>query len=333
MNERPPIGTMTILAIYGIVFVGFKLHDPTWARLIDAGVVEPGRVAGGEYWRLVSAAFVHIGLLHLAFNAYFLWRVGPILEHAIGLERFLLVYFVSGIAGNAAIALLYDPLFVAGGGSTSLFGMLGALLAMVLRRERSYRSFFANRAGTELIMLILANLVIGWLMPMISNTGHVGGLLGGFGITFCWLALPDAGGRPQKPALALRAGALALFVVFTFMACRPFPRCWFQAREFWHTQDADRAARIRAGLIHRGIDPAGLDFLAFAKLARTRPLSNEELRRFVTLTQRTDRIGTGLMQIGLDPPPWNGFLSAMQSHDPDVDRTIPIAPWAEQEAR
>jgi membrane associated rhomboid family serine protease len=134
-------------------------------------------VAHGEWWRLVTAAFLHYGIFHLAVNMYSLWFVGQTLEHALGRGRYLLLYLVSGIAGSAG-ALLLSPNGLTAGASGAIFGILGAALIM----ERRGSMVFGGQALT----LIVINLVITFLIPGISIGGHLGGLVGG---ALCMLAI------------------------------------------------------------------------------------------------------------------------------------------------
>ena len=143
------------------------------------GVLWGPFVADGEWWRLVTAMFLHANILHLAVNMYSLYYVGSILEHVIGRWRFLLLYFASGVAGSAG-ALVWSPSQPTVGASGAIFGVLGALF--VLERRGTIAS------GGQIAMLIVINLVITFtLSSFISVGGHVGGLIGG--IALMWLLL------------------------------------------------------------------------------------------------------------------------------------------------
>jgi membrane associated rhomboid family serine protease len=135
-------------------------------------------VANGEWWRLLSAAFLHANFLHLGLNMLFLWWIGGPVEEAIGRARFALLYVVSGLAGSAG-ALLFghyglfgtDPGTHTVGASGALFGILGA--AFVFERQRLYV------LGGGAMATILINLAFGFVVTGISIGGHVGGLVGG----------------------------------------------------------------------------------------------------------------------------------------------------------
>ena len=129
-----------------------------------------GGLADGEWWRLITAAFLHGNLIHLGMNMFVLWIVGAPVEQAIGRGRFLALYLVSGLAGSAGVVLL-DPNVPTVGASGAIFGILGA--ALVLESQRSYV------LGGQAFGLIAINLVLTFAIPNISIGGHLGGLVGG----------------------------------------------------------------------------------------------------------------------------------------------------------
>ncbi len=135
------------------------------------GVLYGPYVADGEYWRLITSGFLHSGLLHIAFNMYFLYFLGSLLEPSIGKLRFGIIYFVSLVGGSFG-ALLFSPNAFTVGASGAVFGLLGAgILAMRARGIDPMQSGL----GVTLVL----NLGITFLIPGISIGGHVGGLLAG----------------------------------------------------------------------------------------------------------------------------------------------------------
>jgi membrane associated rhomboid family serine protease len=128
-------------------------------------------VANGDWWRLITAAFLHYGPLHLLMNMLVLWFVGGPIEQAMGRLRYLLLYLVSGLAGSAG-ALLVNTSTVTVGASGAIFGLFGALL--VLEYQHTGRL-----VGGPAFTLIAINLVFTFAIPGISWGGHLGGLVGG----------------------------------------------------------------------------------------------------------------------------------------------------------
>ena len=128
-------------------------------------------VADGEWWRIVSAGFLHSGLLHIAFNMYFLYFLGTLMEPSIGKLRFGIIYFVSLIGGSFG-ALLVSPDAVTVGASGAVFGSMGA--AILAMRARGI-----DPMQSGLGITLLLNLGITFLIPGISIGGHLGGLFAG----------------------------------------------------------------------------------------------------------------------------------------------------------
>ena len=142
-----------------------------------------GAVNNGEYWRILTAGFLHDGPIHLLFNMVGLWILGGMLEPAVGRLRFGVIYFVSLLAGSFG-ALLLDPDKLTVGASGAVFGLMGA--AVVVMRNRGI-----NPMESGLAVWIGLNLLITFTIPSISIGGHIGGLLGGAAAAALMFELPD----------------------------------------------------------------------------------------------------------------------------------------------
>lgn len=141
----------------------------------------------GQFWRLITPVFLHGSFLHIAFNMYALFSIGPSLEKHYGHNRFLILYFLAGFAGNVFSFLFTKNASL--GASTAVFGLVAAEVVFIYRN----RFLFGERSSrilTNLGLIIVVNLVLG-LSPGIDNWGHLGGLLGGF--AFAWFAGPLLG--------------------------------------------------------------------------------------------------------------------------------------------
>jgi membrane associated rhomboid family serine protease len=138
--------------------------------IFENGALYGPLVADGEWWRLISAAFLHYGFVHLGMNMLALWWFGPPLEAALGASRFLLLYVAAGLAGSAG-ALLLSPDAVTVGASGAIYGVFGAIL--VLERQGTYVF------GGSVIPLLVLNFAFTLFIPGISKGGHLGGFLGG----------------------------------------------------------------------------------------------------------------------------------------------------------
>jgi membrane associated rhomboid family serine protease len=145
-----------------------------WALIGQATVFPSGEqigVAEGEWWRLITSAFLHGSILHLGFNMLMLYWIGGPIEEAIGRARFLILYLVSGLAGAAGALLFTDANSITVGASGAIFGLLGA--ALVFERQRTMV------LGGSALSIIVVNLVLTFAVPNISIGGHIGGLIGG----------------------------------------------------------------------------------------------------------------------------------------------------------
>jgi len=138
----------------------------------------------GQIWRLITPVFLHGSILHLGFNMYALYILGPGLERFYGHWRFIGLYFLSGFAGNV-MSFLFSPA-PALGASSAIFGLLGAQGVFLYQNKGMYGRP-AQRALINLVVIAVINLIIG-LQPGIDNWGHIGGLIAG--TLYAWFAGP-----------------------------------------------------------------------------------------------------------------------------------------------
>jgi hypothetical protein len=145
-----------------------------------------------------------------------------LLERSIGSVRFAVVYVVTAIAGGVAGCWAMDPLIPLVGGSGALFGMMGALLGLLARSGRHSGDFFGNYAARSLMSNIVANLVLGFLIPNVSNAAHIGGMVAGFLLVLVFL---DPGRRgPSRKLHWWRATLAALFAAMLLQTLLPVTR-------------------------------------------------------------------------------------------------------------
>ena len=218
--EAPATVGLVILSvlIYMItVYQGAGVGTPG-GELFDWGKLVGGEVAGGDWWRLASAMFLHGSLLHLAFNMFALWIVGTAIEPALGTARYLLVYVVSGLAGSAGALLLpivnagggfviaYDPEKATVGASGAIYGLFGALLVL----EYVATGTLAGQA----MALIVLNLALSFVIPGISIGGHIGGLVGGIVATYAIVGTRNARAAALGPAIAVLVGVASVVLAY-----------------------------------------------------------------------------------------------------------------------
>lgn len=145
--------------------------------LVRVGAQVNSLVAQGEFWRLLAAMFLHIGLMHIAFNAWALFSLGRDVEAFYGTTRFAVIYFVAGLAGNIAYYLL-GPDGLSAGASGAVFGLIGAETAFFLANRGLFGKFGRERLS-NLAVLIGINLMFGFTVQGINNFAHLGGLVSG----------------------------------------------------------------------------------------------------------------------------------------------------------
>jgi membrane associated rhomboid family serine protease len=180
------------------------------APLFQQWALEPGEVYDGEWWRVLTSGFLHIGPIHLLFNMWALWVLGRDMEIVLGRVRFLAVYLVALLGGAAAVMVFYLPHQQVAGASGAVFGLMGGL-AVVLRRMRV-------PAG-QVIGLIAVNVVISVVIPGISLIGHLGGLVVGAAATAALVYAP-ARSRTVVQAVAMAGMALLLLLLIAVTGMR-----------------------------------------------------------------------------------------------------------------
>ncbi len=173
-------------------------------------------VSQGEWYRLITSAFLHASVIHIAFNMLMLWWFGQALEGALGRARFLGVYFVSALAGSAGALLLSGEFVNTVGASGAVFGILGA--GLVLERRQVY--VFGGGA----LFIVILNIAFSFAVANISIGGHLGGLAGG---VLAMLALSVAGrhpvyGRMDPLAVLMLLGIAAGSVLVAYMRVRGY---------------------------------------------------------------------------------------------------------------
>ncbi len=203
--------TVALVALNVVVYLitvyqGAGINNPGGSVANDGALQGAAIDLNGDWYRLVTAMFLHAGILHIAFNMLALYWLGTIVEQALGTWRFVLVYFVSGLAGSAGALLLTGPFAVTVGASGAIFGIMGALLVL----EYVATGSFAGQAMT----LIVLNLALTFAIPNISVGGHLGGLVGGVLATFALAHFRHARPRWIGPALVVAVGVASLLVAY-----------------------------------------------------------------------------------------------------------------------
>ena len=241
-----PVVTYAIIAICAALFLadaalsqganlGGGLLGGGVGPLGDEHLINAGAVAQGKWWRIITSAFFHLGLIHIAFNMYVLFMYGAVVERMYGPVEYAAIYLLCA-AGGSVLTILVDPFQFAAGASGAIFGLVG-LLFVVSRRHhavlgREARMVVAG-VGSYLVFLLLFTFIV----PNISWTGHLGGLIVGVALGFL---LPPTGvatlggmwrsptgerlqgAMPRPLRVAVYAGVAVLLVIGSYFAVDRF---------------------------------------------------------------------------------------------------------------
>jgi membrane associated rhomboid family serine protease len=220
MRRGEPIVTWALIGANVLVYLvtvaqGFGINNPG-GKLFNDWLLYGPAVAQGDWWRLITAAFLHANIAHIALNMLAIgWLGGPV-ERYVGHLRYLGIYIVSGLAGSAG-ALVVTPNAQTVGASGAVFGILGALLIIEYQQTGSI-------AG-QAFSLIVLNLVFSFTFSGISVGGHIGGLIGGIA---SMLALSRFGrthasyGRPGLVGVAALIGVGVVSVAIALWTVRGY---------------------------------------------------------------------------------------------------------------
>ncbi len=213
--------TFTIVGLCITVFVlmvatGVSPIAPSIKSLLQWGADYGPKTLHGQFWRLFTCMFIHIGVIHLLCNLWAFLSVGPLVERLVGNVSFLLVYLWSGLLGSLT-SLYYEPNLVSAGASGAIFGVYGAFGAILLLRRSTIPSAVLTHLRSSTIAFVGYNLIYGFITPQVDVAAHLGGLVTGFG---CGLALAQplgvqaAAQRRYRNLLVGAGGALVVVGAF-----------------------------------------------------------------------------------------------------------------------
>jgi len=180
-QRRLPRLTLVLVGINVLIFVLQTIAggstDPE--VLIKFGAYsQPLILYHGEYWRILTHIFLHIGLSHLLVNMGVLFVVGMVLEGLYGKERFLIIYFIAGLMGGIASLLLVRE-HIGGGASGAIFGLIGTVVVFGIQYRDRIPKRFKRGFGIRILPFLVIDLILGFITPNINIPAHIGGLLGG----------------------------------------------------------------------------------------------------------------------------------------------------------
>ena len=184
-RSNPYTITIALIAINVLVFLamvvsGISFTQPTPQDVLNWGAdYGPATLGAHQYWRLFTSCFIHFGIIHIAFNMYVLYQIGPFIEMAFGRIRYLIIYLLAGLGGSI-VSVLVHPQAVGAGASGAIFGLYGALFAFLLRNRRSLDPAVTKSIAKSAGIFVLYNVVYGSISRTTDLSAHFGGLVAGF---------------------------------------------------------------------------------------------------------------------------------------------------------
>lgn len=202
---KKPTATYSLILICILIFILMYIlgngSEDTYT-LLKFGANLDALTKNGQYYRLFTSMFLHIGIIHLLCNMYSLYIIGREVEIVFTKKKYLIIYLLSGIAGSI-LSLAFNHNTVCAGASGAIFGLLGALLYF----GYYYRAYLGASVTRSILPVVIINLIIGFASTGIDNAAHIGGLVGGILITM-------AVGVPDKSNKVSRINGIILSIIY-----------------------------------------------------------------------------------------------------------------------
>jgi rhomboid protease GluP len=310
---RRPTFTYVFFGINILIFLLMALAGGSTNELtlLAFGVKDNAEIARGQWWRFITPIFIHIGLLHLVFNSYALWVVGPQVEKLYGPSRFVILYLLTGIAGVWG-SFYYHPAIMSAGASGAIFGLFGVLLVFGLRYRDSIPPFFKRAVGTGVLPVIVLNLIIGFsLSGIVDNAAHVSGLLAGAALG---AVIPFQKPREEPPAIfrGLQMVLLALVAVCFFQVARNYNGPHLSVRNLGRGVTQIMGTSSATGEFIDAINSAEKTFESSTDDLEAGRINNvgsmksglsksiDQLRKIPSLAARADQLSSALLRVMQD---------------------------------
>lgn len=212
MKNSKPIITFVLIFINIVIFalmymLGNGSEDTN--TLINFGANYVSLTKSGEYFRIITSAFLHIGILHIVLNMYSLYIIGMQAEYFYGKIKYIIIYLFSAIMGSLFTVALSSSNTVSAGASGAIFGLLGAILYFGMK----YRGYIGNSIVNQIVPVVVVNLFIGFITPGIGNAAHIGGLIGGYLISMA-LGIDNRDKTSSKINGTILCTLLTIFMIY-----------------------------------------------------------------------------------------------------------------------
>ena len=206
--KKEPVVTYALLVVCIFLYVFLGFESGNFIKIDTSTLVEFGGniglyTKGGEYFRLFCSIFLHANVMHLLCNMYSLYVIGPQVESFFGKLKYLFIFVFSGICGSLLSLTFNSGNIVSVGASGTLFGVLGAICYFGYH----YRVYFGNILKSQIVPIIVLNLLVGFMVSGIDNFAHIGGLIGGI---FASMAV----GVPEKSSTSDKANGCVLLLIY-----------------------------------------------------------------------------------------------------------------------
>jgi rhomboid protease GluP len=169
-----------VLVFIAMVISGVSFSSPTTDEALKFGADSAAQTIGAhQYWRLLTSTFVHFGIIHIGFNMFVLYQIGPFVQITFGRARYLIIYFIAGLAGSI-VSIYIHPHAVGAGASGAIFGLYGAVFGFLLRERNVLNPAAMKSIRNSAGIFILYNIAFGAVSRTTDLSAHLGGLVAGF---------------------------------------------------------------------------------------------------------------------------------------------------------
>ena len=174
-SPKKPVITYALIVLNIMVYLFMLLYDTVDQTYFYALANDYEGIQNGQIYRLITSMFLHSDIIHIACNMYALYILGPVVERYYGKTKFLIIYMLSGILGSIFSAAFMSADTISIGASGAIFGLLGSIAYFTYY----YRATLQGLLRSQILPVILLNLALGFIIPGIDVSGHIGGLIGG----------------------------------------------------------------------------------------------------------------------------------------------------------
>jgi rhomboid protease GluP len=202
------MATALLLLINGAFFASIYVSGSQ--ELVAAGAKWVPDILRGEWYRLVTAGYLHVQFVHILMNMMSLYNIGPLVEEIYGTRRMFTLYTVATVGGFFASSV-WAPMVPSLGASAGIFGLLGALIAV----GRHSSSHMAQNIRNQCLTNAAIGLVMGFVLPMIDNAAHLGGLAGGYAVAY-FAGFPQGFDDSREKGWGLAALVAVLITLYSF---------------------------------------------------------------------------------------------------------------------